>query len=82
MPKSWVITIEPTDKSSGPRTVDTVSNRKKIAQVEEYLCELYQQMVTNDDSDLKTAITRKSGFITSLEKAPYLLKAELANTDT
>jgi len=81
MAKSWVITIEPTDKSSGPRTVDTLTNRKKIAQVEEYLCELYKQMVTSDTSDLKTAITRKSGFITSFEKAPYILRAELANTE-
>lgn len=77
MAKSWVITIEPTDNSSPERIVETISNRIKIAKVEEHLCDLYRKMVAQDSGDLNAAIKRKSGFITCLEQAPYRLKAEL-----
>lgn len=80
MAKTWVITIEPTDQSAGPRTVDTISGRKKIAQVEEYLCEMFVQMMPNaDKDDLVHFINRQDGSVTRLHKAPYTIKAELQN---
>jgi len=80
MTKAWVISIEPTDKSAEKRVVETLSNRKKIAQVEQHLCELYRQLVTNDKMNLNECITRKSGLLTALEKPPYTISAELVDT--
>ena len=77
MAKAWIITVELTDKSAPKKTVDPVSNRKKIAQVEEHLCELYAQLTRTESTDLKAHIVRTSGFLTKLEKVPYIIQAEL-----
>lgn len=77
MAKAWMITIEPTDKSREKRLVEAVSGRKKIAQIEAYMCELYQQMVPKFEGDLKESIIRDSGVITTLDKEPFVLVAEL-----
>lgn len=77
MAKAWMITIEPTDKSREKRFVEAVSGRKKIAQIEAYLCELYEQMVPKFEGKLQDSITRDSGILTTLDKAPFVLIAEL-----
>jgi hypothetical protein len=84
--KAWVITIEPSDQTTQKRIVENLSNRKKIAQIEDYLCGLYKDILTRkypdteiDEAELKSCITRHSGVSVSLDKTPYILRAELTD---
>ena len=76
MPKAWVITREPQDLFGQRETIDQISNRKKIAQVEEHLCALYRELAS-DDADPSESIHRESGLVTTLNKPPFVLSARL-----
>ena len=86
--KSWVISYALSTEPDKKDVIEHLSNRKKIAQIEEYLCELYGEIMLKempetefDATDLKSGLTRKSGTETALEKAPYIVYAELIETD-
>jgi hypothetical protein len=86
--KSWVISYAPFDAPDKREIIEHISNRKKIAQIEEYLVVLYGDIlykeapeVAYDPVDVKTGIMRKSGTETVLEKTPYVVRAELIETD-
>lgn len=78
MAKSWVITLEPKDKSAPVRVVETLNNRKKIAEVETYLCMIFSELMPSFTGDPAGYIKRVSGTVTMLDKAPYVLSATLS----
>jgi hypothetical protein len=86
--KSWVISYASSDTPDKKDIIEHLSNRKKITQVEEYMLALYGEIMAKEMPDtpfspawLNGAINRKSGTETVLEKAPYVVYAELVETD-
>ena len=86
--KSWVISYAPFEAPDKKEVIKHLSSRKKIGQVEEYLHQLYADIMAKEMPDapfspswLNGAITRKSGIETVVQKAPYIVYAELVETD-
>ena len=88
MAKSWVISYAPFDAPEKKEVIDHLNSRKKIAQVEEYVRALYGEIMAKELPNepfspawLNGSVTRKSGTELVLEKTPYVVYAELIETD-
>lgn len=86
MRKAWIVTVAKND--AAPEIFEYVSARKKIGQMEDYLCDVYEHLYETDHPDqeinedeLRLFLVRVSGIELSLAKAPYALHAKLEMTD-
>lgn len=92
--KTWVVTFQSLDGNgalSEPQLVEHISARKKIGFIDDYLCDLYEDMldeheaaiqdnenpVVFDDALIRSKIIHPSGTEVILDYAPFSLKATL-----
>lgn len=84
--KAWVITMRSLHGASDidSHHVENISARKKIAFVDDYLCDLYEELLDQqgidqefDEEAVRKAITHPSGTEVVLEHGPFLLRAVL-----
>lgn len=84
--KIWTVTVA--NNGAEPEVFEQVSARKKIGQVEDYLCDVWEHLFETDNPDtdideyeLRTHLVRKSGTEVCLDKAPYVLRAVLETNE-
>lgn len=77
---------DPGDKA--PHIVENVSARKKIAFIDDYLCDLFESLLDQqgidqdiDEDKLRALIRHPSGTEVILECAPFRLRAELKDLE-
>lgn len=96
--KAWVVTSQSFDENgvlSAAQLVEHISARKKIGFIDDYLCDLYDDMLDDhqaalaedaekiiyDDALIRSKINHPSGLEVVLEHVPFRLHAALQDIE-
>lgn len=80
--KAWIITLEAAEQKT--KILDVVNARRKIEQLNAYLCTVYNALFARDGLDkdaVRKAITHHSGSDLSVTRGAYVLRAQLAEIE-
>jgi hypothetical protein len=83
MAKTWVVTLQSKNSANDTKVIEHISGRKKIGQIDDHLCNLYEELFPGAVSavHLKASIKHPSGSQTILETSDMKLFASLTEVE-